>query len=226
MLGGSRDDRSGQVRFLEKIDDDELRLEIRTVLGRLEMLSDARSANPERSSRSSETPIGPPEFAGLSERDRPPEERSLFDHFRWRFEKAVHDGASTKRLYFLLWEAEKSWETRTVPPDPDNPRRALVLTRADEDALKRKLLEDFVGVHSYRVHLDLSLPQGWIEKVREDDGREPETGYQRPKWRGLSDTEKRLFVRSLREQGKTQAEVAKWLGISRRTVVTYQDRAA
>lgn len=213
------------MRFLEDIQDAELRLEIRTVLGRLEMLSDARAANPERSSRSSETPIGPPEFAGLSERDRPPEDRSLFDAFRWRFEKAVRDGASTKRLYFLLWEAEKAWETRTVPPDPDNPRRALVLTRADEEALKRKLIADFEGVHSYRVHLDLSLPQGWIEKVREDNGREPETGLLRPKWRELTEADKRLIVSSLRRE-KTQAEVARWLGISRRTVVTYQDKAA
>lgn len=214
------------TEFYALIVDPELRLEIRKILARLETLSDGRAANPERSARSSEAPLGPPEFAGLSERDCPPEDRSLYDHFRWRFEKAARSGASTKRLYFLLWEAEKAYETRTVPPDPENPRTALVLTRADEEALKRKVLSDFEGEHSYRVHLELSLPQGWIEKVREDDGREPETGNRRPKWRDLDPETKRAMVAHLREQGKTQDEVARWLGISRRTVVAFQRKAA
>lgn len=214
------------MTWLDGIQDADLRLEIRTVLARLETLSEARAANPERSSRSSETPLGPPEFAGLSERDCPPEERSLYDHFRWRFETAVVRNAPIKRLWFLLWEAEKAYETRTVPAGPENPRMALVLTRADEDALKRKVLSDYEGEHSYRVHLALNLPQGWVEKVREDDGREPETGYQRPKWRELPDETKRSIVRGLRECGKTQEETAKWLGISRRTVVTYEKDAA
>ena len=209
------------MTWLDRIPDADLRLEIRTILARLETLSEARAANPERSSRSSETPLGPPDFANLSERDCPPEERSLYDHFRWRFEQAVVKNAPTKRLWFILWEAEKAYEDRTIPAGPDNPRTALILTRADEDALKRKVVSDYEGEHSYRVHLALNLPQGWVEKVREDDGREPETGYLRPKWRELTDDEKRLYVRSLRDRGKTQDETARWLGVSRRTVVTY-----
>lgn len=212
--------------MIDRIEDRELRLEVRTILGKLETLSDGRAASTERSSRSSETPLGPPEFANLSEKDCPPADRSLFDHFRWRFDRAIASGASTKRLYFLLWEAEKAYETRVVPPDPDNPRMALILTRADEGALKRKVCADYEGEHSYRVHLDLDLPQGWVERVREEDGREPETGYLRPKWRELTDDAKRELVRLLRADGKTQEETARWLGVSRRTVVTYQDRAA
>lgn len=213
--------------FLEEVDDRELRFEIRAILTRLETLSEGRAANPERSSRSSETPVGPPEFAGLSERDCPPEDRSLYDHFRWRFARAVAVSAPRKRLYFLLWEAENAYETRTVPPSEENPRRALVLTRVDEDALKRKVVQDYEGEHSFRVALALSLPQGWVERVREDGGREPETGYLRPKWRELDDSRKRAFVRMLRDRGKTQEETAQWLGISRRTVVEYsRERAA
>lgn len=212
--------------FLSAIEDAELRQDIRTVLARLSTLSESRAVPTERSSRSSEAPIGPPGFANLSNRDCPPEERSLFDHFRWRFEKAVERGASTKNLYFLLWEAEKAYETRTVAPDPDDPRRALVLTRADEDALKRHVLTEYEDEHSYRVHLELNLPQGWIEKIREDDGREPETGLRRPRWRELDDSMKRHLVIRLRSEGRTLAETAKWLGISRRTVVTYQKREA
>jgi hypothetical protein len=213
------------VNWRDEIDDPELRFEIRTVLGRLETLSDGRAANPERSSRSSETPLGPPEFAGLSQNDCPPPDRSLFDFFRWRFEQAVRAGASRKRLYFLLWEAEKAYETRTVPPDPDNPRMALILTRADESALKRKVCEDYEGEHSYKVHLDLDLPQGWVERVREEAGREPETGYLRPKWRELTDDDKLALVQRFRQAGKTQEETARWLGVSRRTVIVW-DRAA
>jgi hypothetical protein len=211
---------------IDGIDDPELRVEVRSVLARLETLSEGRASSPERSARSSETPLGPPEFAGLSEKDCPPEDRSLYDHFRWRFEHALAVGVGTKRLWFLLWEAEKAYETRTVAPDPDNPRMALVLTRADENALKQKVCSDYEGQHSYRVHLDLDLPQGWVEKVREEDGREPETGYRRPKWRELDDEAKRFFVSSLRGRGLTQAEAARWLGVSRRTVVTYEARSA
>ena len=211
---------------LDQIADRELRSEIRTILAKLETLSEVKAATVGRSSRSSETPVGPPEFAGLSEKDCPPEDRSLFDHFRFRFQKAIQSGASTKSLYFLIWEAEKAFETRTVAPGPDDPRMALVLTRADENALIRKVREDYEGIHSFRVHLDLNLPQGWIEKVREDDGREPETGFRRPRWNRLTDGEKRAMVSRLRERGMTQNEVAKWLGVSRRTVVTYSQVVA
>lgn len=214
------------MTWLDRIPDADLRLEIRTILARLETLSEARAANPERSSRSSETPLGPPEFANLSERDCPPEERSLYDHFRWRFEQAVVKNAPTKRLWFILWEAEKSYEDRTVPAGPENPRTALILTRADEDALKRKVVSDYEGEHSYRVHLALNLPQGWVEKVREENGREPETGQLRPVWRDLDDGMKRSLIAGFRSQGKTQEETARWLGISRRTVIIWEQKAA
>ena len=143
--------------FLAEIDDRELRVEIRAILAQFEILSDARASSPGRSPRSPETPLGPPGFAGLSNRQCPPEERSLYEHFRWRFENAVRSGASRKTLYFLLWEAEKALRIRTTAPNPDNPRKALVLTRADEDALIRHVLADHEGLHSYKVHLDLDL---------------------------------------------------------------------
>jgi hypothetical protein len=212
------------MTFLTLVDDAELRAEIRAILARLEFLSDTSAAAPGRSSRSSETPLGPPGFAGLSEKDCPPEERSLYEHFRYRFEKAIDSGATRKTLYFLLWEAEKALRLRVIGPDPD--RKALVLTRADEEALIRRVLTDYEGEHSYRVYLDLDLPQGWIEKIREDDGREPETGFRRPKWKDLDEALKRSLVSDLRAAGKTQAETARWLGVSRRTVVTYSTSRA
>lgn len=209
------------MSFFHLIDDDELRTEIREILGKLELLTETRASAPGRSSRSSETPIGPPEFAGLSQKDCPPEDRSLFDHFRWRFEREVHSGRSRKRLWFLLWEAQKAYETRTIPPGPENPRMALVLTRADERGLVKHILEDREGEHSFKVHLDLNLPVGYIEKVREDAGCEPEHGRKRPKWSEMDEPMKRMLVVRLRNEGRTQDEVAKWLGVSRRTVATY-----
>lgn len=208
------------MSWLSEIDDAELKAEIRDILGKLEMLTECRASTPGRSAPSSETPVGPPEFAGLSEKDCPPEDRSLFDHFRWRFQREVYSGRSRKRLWFLLWEAQKAYETRTVPAGPDNPRMALVLTRADERGLVRHILEDREGEHSFKVHLDLNLPVGYIEKVREDAGCEPEHGRKRPKWSELDEPMKRRIVTTLRES-KTQDEVAKWLGVSKRTVATY-----
>lgn len=214
------------MTFLDRIDDRELRQEIRTTLARLEVLSDVRASAPGRSPRSSETPIGPPGFAGLSGKDCPPEDRSLFDHFRWRFEKAAEGRAPRKTLYFILWEAEKALRTRLVAPGPDDGRRALVLTRADENALIGHVLNDHEGTHSYKVSIDLDLPKGWVERIREHDGREPETGYRRPKWKELDEAMKRSIVSGLRDQGKTVDETARWLGVSTRTVVTYSRRAA
>lgn len=208
--------------FLAAIDDAELRHEIRDILAKMETLSEVRASTVGRSSRSSEKPDGPPGFIGLSEKHCPPEDRSLYEHFVWRFRHEVAANRSKKRLWFLLWEAQKAYDTRATPPSPDNPRVALVLTRADEKALIGHILEHHEGENAVKVAIDLSLPEGWIKKIREDNNREPDHGRPRPKWRELEDWEKRAIVSSLRENDKmTQKETAAWLGVSSRTVRHY-----
>lgn len=209
--------------FLAAIDDAELRHEIRDILAKMETLSEVGASPVGRSSKSSEKPDGPPGFIGLSEKHCPPEDRSLYEHFVWRFRHEVAANRSKKRLWFLLWEAQKAYDVRATPTSPDNPRVALVLTRHDEKALIKHVLEDHEGEHAVQVAINLSLPEGWIKKIREDNSREPEHGYRRPKWRELDEQQKRGVVGQLRRRGLTQHQTAKWLGVHRNTVNTYDD---
>jgi DNA-binding CsgD family transcriptional regulator len=218
---------SSAFAFLGRIDDRELREEIRGVLRQMQLLSESRASAVSRSAPSSEEPDGPPGFEGLSAVVCPPEERSLFEHFLWRFDDAVGREVPRKRLWFLLWDAEHALKTRVVPPSEREreERVAMVLSRPDEDALKRYVLANFEGEHAYRVHLQLKLPQGWIEKVREDDRRDPDYGFQRPRWLELSTAEKTEQVRTVAESGCTQKEAVRRLGVSLRTVKAYWPRS-
>lgn len=228
--GSSADSLDG-LDFLTQIADAELREEIRSVLRDMEVLSESRGTVVGRSSPSSEEPVGPPEYEeGMSAALCPPEHRSLHDHFAWRFRNAVARKRSRKRLWFLLWDAEHALKTRVVPPtDAERQERvAMVLSRPDEKALIKYVLETYEGEHSYRVHLQLKLPEGWIEKVREDAGHDPDYGFRRPRWRELTDAEKAEHVRQLQQGGCTQAEATRRLGVSLRTVKTFwpSERAA
>lgn len=209
--------------FLAAINDAELRREIVDVLTKMQLLAEVRASSIELSSGSSEKPAGPPGFIGLSEKHCPPEDRSLYEHFVWRFRHEVAANRSKKRLWFLLWEAQKAYDMRATPASPENPRTALVLTRANEKALIEHILDDHEGEHAVKVAINMSLPEGWIKKIREDNDCEPEYGHRRPKWRELDDRQKRDVVASLRRDGLTQREAAKWLGIHRNTVNAYDD---
>jgi hypothetical protein len=225
VLVGRKPDAPGfaTLEFLTSIDDAELREEIRVVLREMELLSESRASSVERSAPSSEKPLGPPEFRDLSATVCPPEDRSLHEHFVWRFRDLVQRGASKKRLWFLLWDAEHALKTRTVPPSAAErqERVAMVLSRPDEAALKKYLIDQFEGEHAYRVHLQLKLPVGWVEKVREDEGRDPDYGFRRPRWRELSDSEKAEQVALLRAADLNQEEACRRLGVSKRTVASY-----
>ncbi|HXS32262.1 MAG TPA: hypothetical protein VN758_00640 [Solirubrobacterales bacterium] len=215
--------------FLALVDDAELREEIRAVLREMQMLSDTRASAIGRSAPTSERRPGPPEYKeGMSAAVCPPEDRSLYDHFAWRFRDAVGRELPRKRLWFLLWDAEHALKTRVVPPTAAEreERVAMVLSRPDEKALIEYVLDHYEGEHVYRVHLQLKLPQGWIEKVREDEGRDPDYGFRRPKWRELDDTQKAEQVRLLKESGCKQTDVVRRLGVSLRTVRVHWPKEA
>ncbi|HVQ60392.1 MAG TPA: hypothetical protein VMS60_15940 [Solirubrobacterales bacterium] len=215
------------MNFLLAIDDPELREEIRKVLREMQLLSESRASAVGRSSPSSEEPDGPPGFQELSAAVCPPENRSLFEHFSWRFEDAVQREVKRKRLWFLLWDAEFALKTRAIPPSASEreERVAMVLSRPDEKALIKFVVDNFESEHAYRVHLQLKLPQGWIEKIREDSGRDPDFGYQRPRWTELTDGEKAEHVRQLEATGLTQKEVGRRLGVSTRTIKRHWPRS-
>jgi hypothetical protein len=193
----------------------------------MQLLSESKATAVGRSAPSSDDErVGPPEFRELSAAMCPPEDRSLFEHFTWRFTDAIEREVPRKRLWFLLWDAEHALKTRTVPPTDDEreQRVAMVLNRADEAALKKYIVETFEGEHGYRVHLQLKLPLGWIEKVREDAGCDPDYGQRRPVWTELGDAEKIAYVAALAET-HTQREAARRLGVSTRTIKRHWPRS-
>lgn len=210
--------------FLAIVEDRELRSEIRAVLARLQLISEAKAATIGRSAPSSEKPVGPPEFRGLRSIDIPSEDRSLFEHYLARFQELAEKAtAPSKAWWYLLWEAEDALKRRTVPPTEAEREVAvaLVLNRADEEALIRCVLEDFDGVDAFRVHLALRVPLGWVEAVREQAGRDPDHGEKRPAWRTLDQKAKWTIVAELVDRGMNQKQVARKLGIGVRTVREY-----
>lgn len=207
--------------FLLRIDDAELRSEIRAVLTQLQLLSDAKATTIGRSAPSSERPVGPPEFRGLKSSDIPNEDRSLFEHYLARFQELARGWTSErKKWWFLLWEAEDALKRRTVPPTEAERevQVALVLNRADESALIACVINDHEGTPALRVALALRVPIGWIEHVREQQDRDPDYGEPRPEWRKLDQATKASVVASLKQRGLTQEQAARKLGIGQRTV--------
>jgi hypothetical protein len=214
--------------FLAQIDDVELREEIRQLLAQLQILSEARAASLYSGPPSTEKPAGPPGFVGLSERQEPPKGRSLHEHFVWRFRDLVRREEPRRELWRLLWEAECDYKRRVIPPTEEElqERTALLGYRPtqnskEEEAFAAHIIATTQGVHSYKVSLDLNLPQGWIEHQRELAQHDPVMGHPRPAWRKLSAEAKRELVAKQQQLGHTQTEAAQSLGCGERTVREY-----
>ena len=187
------------------------------------MISEVGAAAIGRRIPSSETPVGPPEFRGLKSTDIPDEDRSLYEHYLARFQRLADRGSRSKTWWYLLWEAEDALRRRTVPPTQEEREAAiaLVLNRADEKALIRTVIDDHEGVDAFKVHLALRVPLGWVEHIREQNGRDPDLGEQRPVWKDFDAAGKRAIVAQLEAGGMTQRQVARKLGIGVRTVRTF-----
>lgn len=202
----------------------------------LEMLSEVAGTVIGRSSRSVERPPGPPGFRGLKLADTPPEDRSLFEHYLSRFMDLVaRGGTSRKDLWILLIDAEHALKRATVPPTEEERQRMVAghLNRAaerDEDEGEKALIDHVITAHedssAYFVAVTLSVPVGWVERIREDAGRDPDYGRLRPQWRKLDAETKRSLVADQERLGKTQLETARVLGIGKRTVEQYWPRVA
>ena len=213
--------------FLEEIEDVELRGEIRLVLVDLQLISEAKAVRLGRGSRDSEHDYSPPEYRGLSQDQCPSKDRSLFEHYAWRFNAEAAKGNTRGReLWFLLWEAIDDFKRYTVPPTEVEKLERMSewrddLESRDEDKLAEYVVQEKRGVHAFKVHLDLHVPKGWVEKVREDAGMDPVYGNPRQVWRQLPDEEKLALVAETATPGRTQRDVAKILGVSLRTVIRH-----
>lgn len=109
---------------------------------------------------------------------------------------------------------------------------ALVPNRSDDEdgeiekALIRRVVEEYEGVDAFQVHLALRVPKGWVEYVREQEGRDPDLGEKRPVWRELDRQDKLTIVGVLETRGLTQEQTARKLGIGLRTVAEYWPKVA
>lgn len=189
------------------------------------MLSEAKATTIGRSAPSSEKPVGPPEFRNLRSVDTPSEDRSLFEHYLARFQELARATVPPPRKawWYLTLEAEDALKRRTVPPTEAERevQVALVLNRADENALIKCVITEYEGTIALRVALALRVPIGWVEHVREQDGRDPDYGEARPEWRKLDQEMKASIVADLKGRGLTQEQTARKLGIGLRTVAQW-----
>jgi hypothetical protein len=193
-----------RLKFLENVQDPELRRDIATILLNLKALSEMPAARIGRSSPSADK-----EYAG------PPKTTSLYDDYLEAFTQAQGELA----LYKVLWKAQKEYNDLVTPYDHEE-RIAGRLSRADDALLRRTIVEHFEGEHSHKLHIQLSLSQGWIEHVRLQADRDPTWGTPRIAWKG-SEAEKRAVIAAMKEGGTTQQQAAQALRVSVRTVANY-----
>lgn len=208
--------------FLTHVEDPELRHEIRSVLNSLATLSEVGAPAIDRKAPSSDTPLGPPGFQNLAATDCPPEDRSTFEHFLFRFREQAPKGSQLK-MSFILFEANKQLQLRTIPPSGEDrdSRIALHVARPDEGAFIRRVLDLYEGAHAYMVAVDLEVSRGWVERVREQGGYEPIMGIKRPEWKRMTQEERIALIAEAKKERLTQAETSKKYGIPRSTIANY-----
>ena len=194
--------------FLIQITDAGLRQKIRQMLLDLAMLAQAPALHLEPSVSHTKTRSQAPRGVGEGP------DRSLYEFYELHFRQAA-DKQDEVALHKLLWRSEKDLRWFRYGIDQD---RLILQKERDEARDLGLLLEYGEGKHAAIVAEQNSWPIGWVRVMRERNGRDPDYGRERPRWREL-DAETRYEVcERLAEEGLTQAEGAKRLGVAQATV--------
>ena len=196
--------------FIVKITPAELRQEIRSLLLEMVKLSDApaRSLQPSVSKSKSEDHAPRGSFGRI-------EDRSMWEAYCFRFEKAVGDEPELRRLV-LRGTRELEWHLKGIPTD-----RLTLQKERDEQRDIAVLLQYGKGKPAAVIAEMHSWPIGWVRVMRERAGLDPETGWERPKWRQTPEAERYELCERLCNEGLTQQEAGERLGIAQSTVSPY-----
>lgn len=197
-------------------DDRVLDVRIRSILAKLEVLSDAPAGTLGAFvSRGAPTSSAPPE--AIEDRDTsapPPKDRSLFDWYLWQF----HAAGDEERLRLLTYLAERDYEER-LRGLPGH-RVALRPEREEEEEAKF-VLEAFAGMDVLEVAVIGRYRVGWVKTVRQRGGMRPEDGRPASIWRTLDESARFEACRRAQSAGESQERAAADLGITARTLRKY-----
>jgi hypothetical protein len=147
---------------------------MKRALARLEGLSEAKASVPLSDRADVTRPAAgssPPPMARLdpTNGDRPPSrDLSLYEHYRWRFDRARGD---LEKIELLCLLAERDyWETAKSRGRSQRPAREIMEER------NRRIIADYEGIAAIEVAVFERLSRSSIRKVRKEFGRDPERG--------------------------------------------------
>lgn len=192
-----------------KIKDLDLQARIRSLLCEMQMLGEAPAFKMEASVSQSK------------QEDRPPrgtfgrvEDLSMHETYVRRFAKAT----SSHDTLAILIEGEQELRDHKFGIDLD---RLILQQTQDEQRDEKLLLEQGEGVHAAVICARYKWKLGWVRTVRERNGKDPDYGKERPRWRETPNEERYALCARLAAEGLTQTEGAKRLGIAQQTVSPY-----
>lgn len=204
---------------------------IADVLARLSTLSEAPSGNLEahisRSAPEATIPTG-----ATTRHDSfrpPPKERSLYDWYRWQFDRHADQPSRLLSLYLL---AEREYLLRTCREIAEEAaQRGSIAAYSEDGALvesvrAKLVIEWYEDVHPRDVATAEGATEAWVRKVRRQAKLNPDDGRPRPAFLDWPEEERRRKVAACKIEGLGQELTAQRLGVSKRTVQTYWPRDA
>lgn len=199
----------------------ELEARIREILGKLQLLSEAKSA-PVASSTSHGKPDTQAPPGALPDRDSakpPPKDRSLFEWYAWQFDNAKDD----YRRRLLCYLAERDYENvrRRIP---DRRRGVKEEDRGEpetEEVWATRIVQWYEGLDAVEVAILEECSEGAVTKARRIKGRNERDGRERSAFLGMEERERHIVVLRCKDKGMSQNAAAAKLGVSKRTVGRY-----
>lgn len=159
----------------------------------------------------------PPRGVSINRRpgQAPSKDDSFYSHFLFRYERAQTD----LEFEVIYEEAKRDLKKhKDGLEDGDMARNAYV----DEQRDTRELLAEEEGVPAAVVAVKRGWPIAWVRTIRQRNERDAELGLPRPRWRELSDQERRDVCEGYAyDEGLNQTQAAKRLGIAQSTVSPY-----
>jgi hypothetical protein len=143
----------------------------------------------------------------------PPAVRSLFEHFRWKLERATDQ--SEVRL--ICRAAELAYDETVKGPEPTARHRR----ERDAQQEARWVVEHGVGLPADEIAAELQVSPGWVEKVRRENRQRGPDGRPMSGFLGWDDERRYREVQKLRMRGVRQSAIAAHLRVSERTIRKY-----
>ena len=197
--------------FIVLIEQSWLRTRVIQLLHDLSMLSEAPTLNLEAGVSRGKSEDKPPPGVWKHGKDA-----SLHEYYITRFSRAQ------EQIDFehICESAERDLEfhRKGLPLE-----RVRARAEADEARDIRWVIDNAEGLHCAVIAARQGWPVSWVKKKREDNGRDPIYGYERPDFRGMSKEDRRNLAAKLKAEGLSIREAATRVGVSKTMMVLSWD---